>query len=185
MTKAKPPEEHDERGRPTEYHEKYNDMARKFCLLTNATDKKLADFFGIAESTINAWKIAHPDFAESIKAGKLGADMDVVEATARSTMGYTVELIERDISPTDGKTVIAMRVRQQHIPASPQAQRLWLMNRHGEHWREKMTLAHTGPNGTGPVLTGQISDEDAAKAYLDMLNSGGAAAATAKEEDTE
>jgi hypothetical protein len=183
MTKPKPIEEHEPRGRPTEYREEYNDLARKFCLLTNATDKTLAAFFEVHVSTIHAWKIAHPDFADSIKAGKEGADINVAEAAVRSAVGYTVDLIEREMS-ADGKTVTGFRIRQQHIPASATAQKFWLINRHGEHWRDRLQVQPVGPGGGAPVLlTGQITPEQAAQAYMDMLNGAAAQAVTEGEEE--
>jgi len=42
-------------GRPTKYDEKYNEQAYKLCLL-GASDKDMADFFQVTESTLNLWK---------------------------------------------------------------------------------------------------------------------------------
>lgn len=53
-------------GRPTDYQESYNEQAEKLCKL-GATDAELADFFDIAESTLNNWKSEYPEFMESIK----------------------------------------------------------------------------------------------------------------------
>ena len=187
MTKPKPPEEHGKPGAPTAYKPEYDDLARKFCLLTNATDKKLAAFFEVSEQTINAWKIASPTFLESIKAGKLGADLAVVDSAHRQTLGQMVEVREMEMTPPDAEgksTVLSIKVKQQYYPPSATATKFWLMNRHGADWREKLNVAHAGPNGTGPVLTGKISDEEAEKAYLDMLN-GAAASVRADGEDAE
>jgi len=42
----------------------------RLCLL-NATDKQIADFFGICEKTLNVWKSTHRKFLQSIKKGTL------------------------------------------------------------------------------------------------------------------
>ena len=63
-------------GRPTDYKPEYIDQAFRLCLL-GATDKEMANFWGVEESTINNWKLAHPEFLESIKAGKIDADTKV------------------------------------------------------------------------------------------------------------
>lgn len=56
-------------GRPTYFKEEYVELAYKYCLL-GATDKDLAQFFEVTETTINNWKNDHPEFFESIKKGK-------------------------------------------------------------------------------------------------------------------
>ena len=66
-------------GRPTEYRPEYAEDTRKLCLL-GFTDAQLADFFDVSEATINNWKIAHPEFLESIKKGKEVADCEVVQS---------------------------------------------------------------------------------------------------------
>jgi hypothetical protein len=54
-------------GRPSSYRPEYAVQAEKFCRL-GATDRELADFFEVSEQTINAWKEAHPEFLESLRA---------------------------------------------------------------------------------------------------------------------
>ncbi len=66
------------RGRPTRYKAEYTEQAFKLCLL-GATDANLADFFEVSEKTINTWKDAHPEFLQSLKAGKDEADANVGE----------------------------------------------------------------------------------------------------------
>jgi hypothetical protein len=88
-TKRQKPVAKDSRavGRPSDYKPEYADQARKLCLL-GATDKELAEFFNVVESTINLWKKEHPEFSESIKAGKDVADTLVVERLYARATGY-------------------------------------------------------------------------------------------------
>ena len=65
-------------GRPSLYREEYAEQAYKLCLL-GATDKELADFFGVVETTVNNWKKDHAAFLESITRVKMAADADVAE----------------------------------------------------------------------------------------------------------
>lgn len=76
-------------GRPTKYKKEYNDMVVKLCLM-GATDKKIADFFNVAESTINLWKLKEPEFSESIKKGKIVADANVAASLYKRATGYEV-----------------------------------------------------------------------------------------------
>ena len=56
-------------GRPTKYKAEYAEQAAKLCAL-GAVDAQLADFFGVSEPTINAWKDKHPAFLKSLKESK-------------------------------------------------------------------------------------------------------------------
>ncbi len=75
-------------GRPTSYRPEYAEQALKLCRL-GATDKELADFFEVAESTVNLWKIEHPEFSESLKAGKAQADAEVADKLFKRATGYS------------------------------------------------------------------------------------------------
>ncbi|PHM57014.1 terminase [Xenorhabdus sp. KK7.4] len=74
-------------ARPTKYQEAYAEQARKLCLL-GYTDKELADFFEVSESTLNNWKHDHPGFLESLKKGKQVADGEVAAKLFHRATGY-------------------------------------------------------------------------------------------------
>ena len=69
-------------ARPTRYKAEFVEQAVKLCRL-GATDKELADFFGVTERTINAWKVAHPGFLHALKEGKQLADAEVADKLLR------------------------------------------------------------------------------------------------------
>lgn len=122
-------------GRDSKYHPEFNEQARKLCLL-GATDAELADFFDVTETTINNWKSQFPAFFESIRAGKISADAEVAESLFRRATGE-VAFVERAFKTNEGDyKVISLR---QFIPGDVTAQRLWLLNRRKENWREKPT----------------------------------------------
>jgi hypothetical protein len=75
-------------GRPTDYRPEYNEQAYKLCLLGH-TDAELAAFFDVQESTINNWKLAYPEFLESIKKGKDIADSEVAAKLYHRATGYS------------------------------------------------------------------------------------------------
>tara|TARA_R110002020_G_scaffold144145_2_gene317050 strand:+ start:13490 stop:13852 length:363 start_codon:yes stop_codon:yes gene_type:complete len=102
--------EYNKPGQPTLYKEEYNEQVVKLCLL-GSTDKDLADFFNVAESTINNWKISHPEFLESIKEGKQKADCDVAQSLYNKAI--------------NGDTVAAL---------------FWLKNRKPDKWRDKQEI---------------------------------------------
>ena len=102
------------RGRPTRYKAEYTEQAFKLCLL-GATDANLADFFEVSEKTINTWKDVHPEFLQSLKAGKDEADANVGERLYQRALGY--EHPEDKIFMHEGKPVIVPTVK--HYPPVP------------------------------------------------------------------
>jgi hypothetical protein len=55
-------------GRPTLYKPAYAAQAAKACQ-AGFTDQELADLFGVAVSTISAWKAEHVEFSDALKPG--------------------------------------------------------------------------------------------------------------------
>jgi hypothetical protein len=127
-------------ARPTKYKAEYAGQAAKLCLL-GATDAQLADFFEVSVSTINLWKVQHPEFSEAIKVPKDMADERVEQSLFRRAMGY--EHDEIDIRVVD-KEVIQTPIRKYYPPDST-AMIFWLKNRKAAEWREK--VEHTGADG--------------------------------------
>lgn len=116
-----------ENGRPTKYQKAYDEQARKLCLL-GYTDVQLADFFGVAESTIHKWKLDFPSFSEALKAGKANADAELA-----------LTLYER---AKGGKRIVKQKVAdgaivdlEEELPPDTTAIIFWLKNRQPKLWR--------------------------------------------------
>ena len=124
-----------EGGRPTKYKEEYNEQAYKLCLL-GSTDKELANFFEVAESTINLWKLEHEGFSESIKRGKSLADANVAERLYKRAMGY--EHKEDKIFNNNGEPLIVPTIK--HVQPDTTAAIFWLKNRQPARWRDKQEV---------------------------------------------
>lgn len=128
-------------GRKPRYKKEYDEQARKLCLL-GATDSELADFFSVTETTINNWKLRHSSFFESIRAGKVLADMEVANSTYNRALGY--DYIEEQAhklrnSTGHGQYTEKMEIVpvKRHMPADPKSQHLWLLNRRPDKWRDR------------------------------------------------
>lgn len=134
-------------GRPTSYKPEYAQQAFKLCLL-GATDAKLADFFGVAEQTINAWKKDNPDFLESLKDGKKQADAQVANSLYQRAIGYSHA--EDKIFNHNGVPLVVPTIKR--YPPDTTAAIFWLKNRDKQNWRDKVDHEHTGKDG-GPIQT--------------------------------
>jgi transcriptional regulator with XRE-family HTH domain len=119
-------------ARPTDYRQEYAEQARKLCLL-GYTDKQLADFFGVNESTITRWKQRHPEFCMSIKMGKTVADANVVESLYKRAIGYDYTEVELK---TEGDKRSKRVIKKYNAPDTT-AQIFWLKNRQPSNWRDK------------------------------------------------
>lgn len=128
-------------GRPTKYKEDYDKQAYKLCLL-GSTDKDLADFFEVDESTINNWKIDYPSFFESIKKGKQSADANVADRLYQRAMGFTHESEEiKVLSMGNGEGSVIERVPITKVYApDPTSAIFWLKNRQPKKWRDKQEI---------------------------------------------
>lgn len=119
--KKKPVQEKQKIGRPTDYLPEYAQTVKGLCLL-GLKDKQIADCFGIAESTLNEWKLKYPEFKESMFEGKIVADANVA-----------ITLYEIATDPKHFQSV--------------QAINMWLKNRQPELWNAANKQEHTGKDG--------------------------------------
>src|SRR5713226_1714988 len=63
-------------GQPTRYEPAFCPRARRLALL-GLTDTEIADLFGICPDTLYEWRRRHPEFSDSVDAGKAEADAAV------------------------------------------------------------------------------------------------------------
>jgi len=127
-------------GRPTKYKPEFAEQAYGMCLLKGMTDEELANYFGVATSSIYEWKKEHPDFSEAIKKGKEIADVSVATALRDRALGYSHP--EDKIFLHEGEPVIVPTTK--HYPPDTAAAFIWLKNRHPERWRDKVEVEHGG-----------------------------------------
>mgnify|MGYP000253513775 CR=1 FL=1 len=120
-------------GRPTSFKKEYIEQAYKLCLL-GSTDKEMADFFEVAESTLNKWKLDYPLFSESLKKGKAYADANVADRLYQRAMGYQgteVKTATHEGIITDSKEYV-----KDYAPDTTAAI-FWLKNRQRNKWRDR------------------------------------------------
>lgn len=143
-------------GRPSMYQPQFSEQALKLCRL-GATDRELADFFGVSEQTINAWKTAHPEFLESLRAGKGMADAEVADKLFKRATGYEHAAV---------KIVANANTGQEHIvdyteryPPDTTAAIFWLKNRRPDLWRDKTEQQLSGHVAIGKITRTIVKPE--------------------------
>lgn len=140
-------------GRPSSYKPEYANQALKLARL-GATDKEMADFFGVAESTLNKWKIDFKELSESLKEGKLLSDAEVADKLFNRALGYShaaVKII------TVGGVVEKVRYIE-HYPPDTTACIFWLKNRQPHLWRDKREEGEADKTNAADLLR-SIADE--------------------------
>lgn len=148
-------------GRPSKYNPIYCDQVTKLCKL-GATDSEIAEFFEIAESTLNLWKLEHKDFSEAITRGKQVADMEVAASLYKSAVGFHYKEM------TTGTNDMGSFATESKRYATPdfRAIRFWLMNRQRNKWRDKVEQDITTK---GESINKPMSDEQFNQ-IVNMLN---------------
>ncbi len=124
------------RGRPTKYKDEFAEIAFIFCSENGFTDKKLALAFDTTEQTINVWKKAHPEFFESIKAGKDEFDSDNAEKSLlKRVKGFKHTEVTKE--PDDNGILKVTKKVTKTVAPDPTSMIFWLKNRRPARWRDK------------------------------------------------
>lgn len=151
-------------GRPSDYRKTFPGQAEKLCKL-GATDKEIADFFEVSESTINVWKAAHPEFVESLKTGKAKADERVERSLYHRALGYSH--LDTHISNYQG--VVTQTSLTKFYPPDTTACIFWLKNRRSGEWRDRLT--HEGGDADKPIHI-ELNDTELARRVALILSRG-------------
>lgn len=120
------------RGRPSKYKPEFAEQVHRLCLL-GVVDDEIAKFFDVSTSTLNDWKKVHPEFLESLKAGKAIADSKVAAALFHRAIGYSHPAVK--IMAVSGFVQKVDYI--EHYAPDPTSMIFWLKNRRPDLWREK------------------------------------------------
>lgn len=128
-------------ARPSKFEPQFTEQATKLCKL-GATDRELADFFEVAESTLYLWKTEHPEFSEALKRGKEESDARVEQSLYRRALGYSHDAVK--IFHEKGEDVPVVVPYVEHYPPDTTACIFWLKNRQPDKWRDKTDTELSG-----------------------------------------
>lgn len=137
-------------GRPPKYNKNLHPALARAHALRGVTDEEMAAELGIAPSTYYKWKKDHPEFSETIRAGKAEPNERVEAALFKKAMGL-ITITETIDDPRFGLTT-----KQRTVPPSDTAMIFFLKNRVPERWRDKQEIEHSAPDG--PIVNFYIPD---------------------------
>jgi hypothetical protein len=141
-------------GRPSKFDPAICEQTVKLCKL-GATDKELADFFGVSEQTVGNWKVQHPEFLGAIKAGKEEADACVADRLFARATGYS----HPEVHVSNYQGVITLTPITKHYPPDSVAAIFWLKNRQPSNWRDIKAVELS--NAGGKPFSLQLLSSDA------------------------
>lgn len=149
-------------GRPTKYKNAYIEQAKKLSRL-GATEFEIAQFLGVADSTLRLWMNTHPKFSAAIKLGKGPPNRRTERSLYARANGYTYEaeeifLVDEVVEtphPVDAKAPpVVTRSKKvlrvpvvKHVPPDTGAIAFFLKNREKDKWRDRYDHELTGKNG--------------------------------------
>lgn len=112
----------------TSYDPSFPELAHKFCLL-GATNKVLAEYFEVSETTIADWMRDRPEFRESVLNGRAVADAAVAASLYKRAVGYSH--VQKHINRKGD--LVQVKV---DVPGDVGAQIFWLCARQRDLWRK-------------------------------------------------
>jgi hypothetical protein len=127
-------------------------MAAKACAL-GATDSDLADLFDVAITTIDNWKLAHPEFMGSLKLAKDERDTKVEHSLFERATGYE----HRAVKIFNEKGVSFEHEYIERYPPDTTAMIFWLKNRQPAKWRDRQEVEHSGKIGLEAIVAGSMN----------------------------
>ena len=154
MTKPKPKEQLQKRGRKSLFRPEYILIARAMARV-GAIDEEIADELGINRETFHNWKKTFPELANAVRAAKEVSDDRVERSLYQRANGYSHPAVKVFMT-RDGKTVEHKYI--EHYPPDVTACLFWLKNRRPDRWRDVQNIDHAV--GVYHISEAPMTEED-------------------------
>lgn len=143
------------------YNQKYHDDWAWSLAIKGATDKDIAEAFGLSERTINRWKNEYESFKIAMEAGKEAADAKVERSLYERAIGYE-EVEEKEsvmeIDKDGNRKPLKVKTVKKRILPDTMAVMYWLNNRQRKNWSQRQDVNINSTN-TNIDLSGLSEDE--------------------------
>lgn len=126
------------------------------------TDTEISLCLGIAESTLNLYKIKHPEFKDFLIRCKLEADSEVVGSLYKRAVGF--DYVEEHLEYTPGTGTAETKIKsvkkiKKFVAGDTLAAMYWLNNRQADKWRHKNKEKEAGQDEAAKYF-GDMKEED-------------------------
>ena len=138
MTKPKPKDQLQKRGRKSLFREEYILIA-KAAARFGAIEEEIADELNIGITTLERWKEKYPEFRGALNVGKQAADDRVERSLYQRANGYSHPAV-KVFMKRDGTTVEHQYI--EYYPPDPTSMIWWLKNRRPDRWRDVQNIDH-------------------------------------------
>ena len=138
MTKPKPKDQLQKRGRKSLFREEYILIA-KAAARFGAIEEEIADELNIGITTLERWKEKYPEFRGALNVGKQAADDRVERSLYQRANGYSHPAV-KVFMKRDGTTVEHKYI--EHYPPDTTAMIFFLKNRRPDRWRDTQNIDH-------------------------------------------
>lgn len=125
------------------YDPKYHDDWAWSLAIRGATDKEIAESFGIATRTFMRWKQAHASLREAVMNGKEIADSKVEKSLYQKALGYTIQDTEKTIDMDRDGNPKPVRIKTITKTVQPDTMAImyWLNNRRKGSWSQRQEVS--------------------------------------------
>ncbi len=125
-------------GRPSRYKSEIEPHLQeiKKAVEAGATDKEIADAFGLSVSTIYEYKKKYPDFSRAFARGRVQVVFEIKAALLKKALGFEYEEEKRvGRKDKDGENIILVEKYKRYSVPSETAAAMLLRN-YDETWRD-------------------------------------------------
>ena len=154
MTKPKPKDQLQKRGRKSLFREEYILIA-KAAARFGAIEEEIADELNIGITTLERWKEKYPEFRGALNVGKQAADDRVERSLYQRANGYSHPAVKVFMT-RDGKTIEHHYI--EHYPPDPTSMIFFLKNRRPDRWRDVQNIDHAV--GVHHISEAPMTEED-------------------------
>jgi len=127
------------------YNQEYHDVWAWSLATKGATDREIADAFGIAVRTLHRWKKDHMSLRKKLDEGKAGVNARVETSLYKRAIGYEYEETESVLEMDKDGNQKPLRVKKtkKHVAPDTMAAIYWLNNRTRKtgDWTQKQDVS--------------------------------------------
>lgn len=151
----------------SKYNPEYHDDWAWSLAIKGATNKEMAEAFGISLRTVIRWMNEHESFADAVERGKNIADAKVERSLYQRAIGFEITDTEKTVDMDKDGNPKPVRIKNttRKIVPDTMAIMYWLNNRKRGQWSQRQEVALSASDNSEDVLIylPKIDGEDAGK----------------------